>query len=124
MKNQYFGDVNDYLKYGLLRILADSGNNKIGVCWMLTADDSTRQGNNTRYLLTPAAWRSCRSEDVCREGSDDGLWFGRLNRFVVAAERSYGNEPDDGGEQAIENGRLHQHLHLGIMNQIMVISNG
>ena len=36
MKNQYFGDVNDYRKYGLLRLLGRAGKVKIGVCWMLT----------------------------------------------------------------------------------------
>jgi hypothetical protein len=25
MKHQYFGDINDCLKYGILRMLADSG---------------------------------------------------------------------------------------------------
>lgn len=40
MKNQYFGNRNDYLKYSLLRILSDNGANKIAVCWMLTNNDS------------------------------------------------------------------------------------
>jgi hypothetical protein len=39
MKNQYFGDINDYRKYGLLRILSDEGSMRTGVCWMLTRDD-------------------------------------------------------------------------------------
>ena len=59
MKNQYFGDVNDFRKYGLLRVLTgciDSQyNNKqsdltIGVCWMLTPDDNLPHGNRTEYL--------------------------------------------------------------------------
>jgi hypothetical protein len=48
--NQYFGDVNDYRKYGLLRILANEGHLKIGVCWMLTADDGRTDGKFTEYL--------------------------------------------------------------------------
>ncbi len=50
MKNQYFGDVNDYRKYGLLRALANDGKLKIGVCWMLTVDDSPTDGKFVDYL--------------------------------------------------------------------------
>ena len=48
MKNQYFGDVNDYRKYGLLRQLAN--HHKLGVCWMLTADDTRPDGEQRAYL--------------------------------------------------------------------------
>jgi hypothetical protein len=48
MKHQYFGDINDYRKYGLLRILANSGSNRIGVCWMLTPDDGSRDGGDRK----------------------------------------------------------------------------
>ena len=57
MKNQYFGDVNDYRKYGLLRTLANYGQLKIGVCWMLTADDGRTDGKFTTYLDKPQRWR-------------------------------------------------------------------
>jgi hypothetical protein len=57
MKNQYFGDINDYRKYGLLRILAAGGKNKIAICWMLTADDSKSDGKFTTYLNSPYSWR-------------------------------------------------------------------
>jgi hypothetical protein len=50
MKNQYFGDVNDYRKYGLLRLLAGHGEMPIGVCWMLTPNDNRPDGNKTEYL--------------------------------------------------------------------------
>ena len=62
MKNQYFGDVNDFRKYGLLRLLTgciDSQNNNkesaltLGVCWMLTLDDNSTHGNRTEYLQLP-----------------------------------------------------------------------
>jgi hypothetical protein len=58
MKNQYFGDVGDYGKYGLLRFLA--GNNiKIAVNWYLTPDDGSNDGNISQrnaknlYFCTP-----------------------------------------------------------------------
>lgn len=56
MKNQYFGDVNDYRKYGLLRILA-GGALRTGVCWMLTPDDGRTDGRRIQYLDAPDTWR-------------------------------------------------------------------
>jgi hypothetical protein len=56
MKNQYFGDINDYLKYGILRCFANAGL-RIGVCWMLTPGDSRSDGRKIRYLSNPAQWR-------------------------------------------------------------------
>jgi hypothetical protein len=58
VKNQYFGDINDYRKYGLLRILAAGGKNKIAVCWMLTENDKRADGKFTAYLNRPKRWRS------------------------------------------------------------------
>ena len=44
MKDQYFGDINDYRKYGLLRpIIASSG-------WMLTPDDRVVMESLSRIL--------------------------------------------------------------------------
>jgi len=57
MKNQYFGDVNDFGKYGVLRALADAGLS-IGVCWLLTADDAGGDGELRRYLSKPSRWRN------------------------------------------------------------------
>jgi hypothetical protein len=56
MKNQYFGDINDYLKYGLLRCFAETGL-RIGVCWMLTPDDGRSDGRKIAYLTKPNLWR-------------------------------------------------------------------
>jgi hypothetical protein len=49
MKNQYFGDVGDYGKYGLLRFLANH-DRKIAVNWYLTADDGSNDGKHIAYL--------------------------------------------------------------------------
>lgn len=49
MKEQYVGDVNDYRKYALLRLLSRSGL-KLGVCWMLTPNDERSDGNKLGYL--------------------------------------------------------------------------
>lgn len=56
MKNQYFGDVNDYRKYGILRILAGSDLNVI-VSWMLTPDDGRTDGKFIGYLDQENRWR-------------------------------------------------------------------
>jgi hypothetical protein len=55
MKNQYFGDINDYRKYGLLRILCKRF--AIGVGWMLTPDDDGTDGKFVDYLEKPNKWR-------------------------------------------------------------------
>ena len=57
MKNQYFGDINDYRKYGLLRILISGGEIRTGVCWMLTPDDGLGDGSRIGYLSQPEEWR-------------------------------------------------------------------
>jgi len=58
MKHQYFGDVNDYRKYGLLRCLATEGGLKLGISWMLTPDDDGPHGGKVDYLDQPRRWRS------------------------------------------------------------------
>jgi len=50
MKHQYFGDVNDYRKYGLLRGLSGQGAIQTGVCWMLTGPDGRTDGEMLAYL--------------------------------------------------------------------------
>jgi hypothetical protein len=57
MKNKYFGDINDYKKYGLLRLLCNNGRKKIAVCWMLTAEDERRDGKRIDYLDHPNKWK-------------------------------------------------------------------
>lgn len=57
MKNQYFGDINDYLKYALLRALSGRGEFRTLVAWMLTHDDGGRDGRKLDYLKSPARYR-------------------------------------------------------------------
>lgn len=56
MKNQYFGDINDYRKYGLLRLLINRGEIRTAVCWMLTPNGSGGDGGFTGYLEQPDTW--------------------------------------------------------------------
>lgn len=53
MKDQYAGDVNDYLKYALLRELAGAHPGILQVCWMLTASDGRADGGRLAYLDDP-----------------------------------------------------------------------
>jgi len=57
MKDQYFGDINDFRKYGLLRRLVASNDLRIGICWMLTAPDLRPDGGRLEYLTSPARYR-------------------------------------------------------------------
>jgi len=56
MKNQYFGDINDYRKYGLLRKLCET-DVSANICWMLTACTARSDGRKTEYLNNDAKWR-------------------------------------------------------------------
>jgi hypothetical protein len=75
MKNQYFGDINDYRKYGILRALAGPPL-RLVVSWMLTPDDGRSDGKSISYLSEPDRW----------EETDPGL-FHFLKGVVHQAER-------------------------------------
>jgi hypothetical protein len=57
MKNQYFGDINDYRKYGLIRLLSNHGELCVGMCWMLTESDDRTDGKFTDYLAKARTYR-------------------------------------------------------------------
>ena len=43
MKDQYFGDISDYRKYGILRALRSKVQGTLLVAWMLTPDDGSQR---------------------------------------------------------------------------------
>lgn len=58
MKHQYFGDINDYRKYGLLRQVSNFGETTTSVCWMLTPDtEGNVDGQKLAYLEEPQKYR-------------------------------------------------------------------
>jgi len=61
MKEQYVGDVNDYWKYAVLRALLGGTSLKLGIAWMLTPPDASRDGQKLSYLDN-AAFRSFDTE--------------------------------------------------------------
>lgn len=56
MKDQYFGDINDYRKYGLLRSIIRNGMFNPLIAWMLTPDDGTTDGKFISYLEHANKW--------------------------------------------------------------------
>lgn len=57
MQDQYFGDVNDYRKFGLLRLLTAGTDIRTGICWMKTAPGKQMNAEKVTYLSTPEKWR-------------------------------------------------------------------
>lgn len=74
MKNQYFGDIGDYGKYGLLLFLAEHGIT-ISVNWYLTQDDGSSDGKFVKYL----------SNDRFRKYSP--ALYDELKKYVVEQNR-------------------------------------
>lgn len=84
MKNQYVGDKRDFFKYGILRFLAVAGKMKINVCWMLTQNDASGEGDKTEYLKKPEEWK--RFDASLFEALHDIVYYSR-NRNVEEIQR-------------------------------------
>jgi hypothetical protein len=56
MKDQYFGDINDYRKYGLLRSIIGASKLRLLIAWMLTSDDGSPDGKFVSYLKQQGKW--------------------------------------------------------------------
>jgi hypothetical protein len=77
MKDQYAGDINDYVKYSVLRALVEERGGASLVCWMLTANDTRPDGRKTSYLSDPDRYRMI-----------DPDLFDSLNALVERGERT------------------------------------
>ena len=84
MKNQYFGDINDYRKYGLIRAVQAEAPLKVLVAWMLTPNDNRRDGELRSYLREPDRWR--RFDPELYEGLRDLLKSGVTPRVGLIEE--------------------------------------
>lgn len=76
VKNQYVGDINDYFKYSILRALTARSERPLAMCWMLTEDDGSGDGNLTAYLNRPQEFRHL-----------DPVLFDRLGAVIGAGRR-------------------------------------
>jgi hypothetical protein len=56
VKDQYVGDVDDYLKYALSRALTNRSE-RLVVVWMLTPSDERTDGRRLSYLGQPQRYR-------------------------------------------------------------------
>jgi len=92
MKNQYVGDINDYVKYGLIHSIAKVFDEKILFVWMLTENDTSSHGSKIDYLKYPEKYQK-----------DDGGLFDELNKIVDANNRNVA---------AIKNNRLFSHYEF------------
>lgn len=84
MKNQYVADINDYVKYSIVRELIAGTRDRAGaICWMLTDDDNRTDGNLRAYLEAPERFRDFDPVvfDALRGIADE-------NRSVAAVERT------------------------------------
>lgn len=83
MKDQYVGDVNDFLKYALLRGLAGRSLS-LAVIWMLTPSDGRGDGSKLGYLSRPSEYR------VIDDAAFDALALlvSQGDRTIAAVERS------------------------------------
>ncbi len=62
MKNRFYGDVNDYIKYGILDILSKKYDS-IGINWYLTDDRHGKigDGNIDRHIANEKDWKDFNS---------------------------------------------------------------
>lgn len=75
MQNRYTGDIGDFAKYGLLRVL--TAGERLGVAWYLYPDESHNEdGKHTSYLHSLAKWRHL-----------DPLLFDQLNTIIHSGRR-------------------------------------
>jgi len=87
MKNQYFGDIHDYRKYGLIRILSDKGSIRTGICWMLTPNDTRTDGKFKDYLAKPEKYKKYDSDlydflgQCIKAGNRNVYEVGNSNKF-------------------------------------------
>src|SRR3954454_1771260 len=77
MKDQYVGDINDYLKYSVLRAVQSAHRSPLLVCWMLTRGDARTDGRKTSYLADPDRYRRT-----------DPQLFDQLSHIVGSGDRS------------------------------------
>lgn len=85
MKDQYFGDINDFLKYGLLRGLTASTRLSLAVCWMLTPAANRADGRKTQYLSAPDRW--ARHDQELFEALREAVLARRERSITAAAAR-------------------------------------
>jgi len=95
MQDRYVGDVGDFGKFGLLRILSGLENDrqlKLGVVWYLYPDEShNADGKHISYLQRDGGFRCCDEElyDKLRVLLFDDLGLIAANRKISSVEEAH-----------------------------------
>ena len=132
MKQQYFADVNDYKKYGLLRALAGP-DTRLLVAWMLTPNDGRSDGNLLGYLRRPEKWRrldpdlfdfleSTNPATQPRSVAAIEAWPGMAATFLSAIVPDSASGRDEWTGQLIERARVHDLVFFDPDNGIEIKS--
>lgn len=75
MQNRYVGDIGDFIKLALLRVLQPG--QRLGIAWWLFPDEEhNRDGRHVSYLQRPAEWRAL-----------DPVLFDGLKQIVTSGTR-------------------------------------
>ena len=90
MQDRYAGDIGDFMKFGLLRALADESGLRLGVNWYLTGDESHNADGKHVTYLDPA-----NSFHASLKRRDPDL-MARLAGVVAAGPTSSANTSPDG----------------------------
>lgn len=56
MQDKYTGDIGDYVKYALLRLIRKVEGGRLGVAWYLYPDEPNGHGGHLEYLDRPRDW--------------------------------------------------------------------
>ena len=105
MKNQYFGDINDYRKYGLLRAILQASGLPMLVAWMLTPDDGSSDGKFVSYLQQPHKWSRFdpflynKLKALLANGQGRKVSLLEKTALLPSVEYFYATVPDDGPER-------------------------
>ena len=99
MRDQYIGDIGDYIKYGLLRAI--SVKKCLGVAWYLCVGaGSTKAGDgrHTDYLRQPKEWRHLDPElfDTLKRLVDEGKRsVSHIEQTGILGKTAFASEPLD-----------------------------
>ena len=89
MRDDYAGDITDFVKFGLLRTLFGGTAGRLGMAWFLCRDhETTNDGNKTGYLK--------RDGDRAALRSLDADLYDKLARMVAGGRRSVAQLQVDG----------------------------
>jgi len=114
MKNRFYGDKKDYIKYGLLDILS-TDYRAIGINWYLTDDHHGNQnfGHDLNYL-NDKNWQLCDPEIFSKlkqrvENRQRNVNYCRIDKVIPIKHEVIEQLPENVAHEAYSNKRLEWH---------------